>query len=172
MANNNLAFAWVEQDINLDRAHEMLIIAFEEDPGSGAVADSLGWVRYKLGMIDDQRDAEGKIVLQGAASLLNAASKLSDNEGAAEILDHLADAQWRLGKTDRAVETWRQARLILRPLLENPNPNLFHQGLIETVLPKVESKLDAVADGDVPPIEPMSRQRRWTQENPENNNDL
>ncbi len=172
MANNNLAYAWVEQGINLDRAHEMLIIAFEESPGSDAVADSLGWVRYKLGMIDDQRDAEGKIVLQGAASLLSAASKLSVNEGAAEILDHLADAQWRLGKTDRAVETWRQARLILRPLLENPNPNAFHQGLLDTVLPKVESKLDAVADGKAPPIEPMNRQRRWTQENQENNNDL
>jgi tetratricopeptide (TPR) repeat protein len=166
MANNNLAYGWVEEDINLDRAHEMLKVAFEENPGSDAIADSLGWVRYKLGMIDDQRDERGDIAFPGAVSMLTTAVKLSTNEGSPEILDHLGDALWRMSQSDRAIESWRQARLILRQLLETPNRPPAQLNQINTILAKVERKLDAVAGSEAPPLAPMLRPRRWTQEQP------
>lgn len=186
MANNNLAYGWVVEGVNLDRAHEMLQIAHEEDPGSEAIADSLGWVRYKLGMIDDQRNAEGEIVMQGAVSILTAAYKLDISKnggtGLPEILDHLADAHWRIGQTDRSIEAWRQARLtlireidILEDLikkLENEEQQ-FSDGqsaqleFNTTLLSSIDAKLDAVANGEVPALSPMLRPRRWTQEHPQ-----
>jgi len=167
MALNNLAYGWTERGENLDRAHEMLITAHAEEPGSDAITDSLGWVRYKLGMIDDQRDAEGRVVLQGAVTLLTSAAKLSDGrDGAFEILDHLGDALWRAGHPDRAIDSWRRARAILRNTLDNPNLAERFRESLRTLQTSIDAKLTAAADGEFPPLEPMARPRQWTQEAP------
>ena len=97
------------------------------------------------------------LALQGAVSLLTAAAKLSVSGAteSPEILDHLADALWRIGRTDRASESWRRARTNLRQLLENPNRSQPQQESIDTLLSNVERKLDAVDDARVPPLAPM-----------------
>lgn len=171
MANNNLAYSWVERDINLDQAHEMLVIAFEEEPGSEAIVDSLGWVRYKLGMIDDQRDAQGRIIMQGAVSLLTSAANISKGPESAEILNHLGDALWRFGRSDDAIKAWNGAREQLRGVVNRQNVTPGEADV--AMLANVEAKLDAVAAGEIPPLTPMLRPRRWMQGEPgqdQNNN--
>lgn len=92
---NYLGYSWADQGINLDRSLRMLERAAAVRPNDGAIADSVGWARYKLG------DYEQALVdLERAVELL---------PGEAEIIDHLGDVLWRLDRRDEARVYWRRA---------------------------------------------------------------
>ena len=44
---NYLAYGWLERDINLNEATEMLQKAYQANPNSYYIADSLAWAFYK-----------------------------------------------------------------------------------------------------------------------------
>ena len=48
---NYLGYSWVDQNINLDEAFEMLKHAVELRPDDGYIVDSLGWAHYRLGAV-------------------------------------------------------------------------------------------------------------------------
>ncbi len=48
---NYLGYMWVENDMKIDEAGELIKTAAELDPESGAIADSLGWFPLQEGAL-------------------------------------------------------------------------------------------------------------------------
>ena len=110
---NYLAYSWVEQKLNLDKAKGMLVRAVELRPDDGFIVDSLGWVYYRLGEYKKGvRYLERAVELRPQDSVIN---------------DHLGDAYWRVGRRAEARFQWRRA------LSLEPEPD---------ELPKIEQKIE------------------------------
>lgn len=92
---NYLGYSWADQGINLGKALDMIEKAAKIKPDDGYIADSLGWVYYKM------NDYDGAIVhLERAVELL---------PYDATINDHLGDAYWQVGRKVEARFQWRRA---------------------------------------------------------------
>ncbi len=97
---NYLGYAWIDRGERLKEAMSMVERAVAANPRSGAMVDSLGWARYRLG------DFKGAVeTLEQAIELL---------AGDPEINNHLGDAYWMVGRKDEAVFQWRRV-LTLKP---------------------------------------------------------
>jgi tetratricopeptide (TPR) repeat protein len=108
-ACNNLGYALIERGEELDRAGELLERAHAERPGEPSITDSLGWLRYKQGIIEDERGADGVIVRRGAVALLQEAAMSDYGRQSPTILDHLGDAMWLAGRREEAERYWKMA---------------------------------------------------------------
>ncbi|MEN2494785.1 MAG: Beta-barrel assembly-enhancing protease [Hyphomicrobiaceae bacterium hypho_1] len=97
---NYLGYSWVEQNINLDRALELVERAVELKPDDGYIIDSLGWAHYKLGNYN-------KAVLY-----LERAVELKPEDPI--LNDHLGDALWQVNRLREAKYQWELA-LSLKP---------------------------------------------------------
>ena len=93
-ALNDLGYLWAEQGKHLDRAHRMIEKAVEKDPDNAAYRDSLGWVLFQKGRIQEALPE----LEQAAAS-----------EPEPTVLDHLGDAYRALGQAEKAKDAWRRA---------------------------------------------------------------
>jgi tetratricopeptide (TPR) repeat protein len=93
-AMNDLGYLWADAGKNLRRAHRMVEQAVRAEPDNPAYRDSLGWVLYRLGRIDE-----------AVAALEKAAAEEPDPV----ILDHLGDACKSGGKLDKARDAWGRA---------------------------------------------------------------
>ena len=109
---NYLAYSWVEQKTNLEKAQDMLIRAVELRPDDGYIVDSLGWVYYRIGEYEK------------AVKQLERAVELRPHDPV--INDHLGDAYWKVGREAEARFQWRRA------LSFEPE---------DDVVPTIESKL-------------------------------
>jgi len=94
-ALNYLGYMWAEDNVNLDKAHEMLERAVSQDPENGAYIDSLGWIYYRMGQLDL------------AEKYLTDASKLMPRD--ATVHEHLADVIAKRGDRTRALQIYRLA---------------------------------------------------------------
>jgi tetratricopeptide (TPR) repeat protein len=92
---NYLGYSWIDMDMHLEPALEMIEKAVEAQPQDGYIVDSLGWAFYKLGRIDE------------AVTTLEQAVLLRPND--AEINDHLGDAYWKAGRKLEAKFQWNVA---------------------------------------------------------------
>lgn len=92
---NYLGYSWIDQDMHLEPALEMIEKAVEAQPQDGYIVDSLGWAFYKLGRIEE------------AVATLEQAVLLRPND--AEINDHLGDAYWKAGRRLEARFQWNIA---------------------------------------------------------------
>lgn len=92
---NYLGYMWVDENINIKEAFEMLQKAHLLAPQDGAITDSLGWAYYRQGQYDT------------AIAYLTRATE-QDPESA-EIYDHLGDAYMKLGREDEARREWQRA---------------------------------------------------------------
>ncbi len=92
---NYLGYSYVDQNINLDEALDMIRKAVELRPEDGYIVDSLGWAYYRLGRFED------------AVRELERAIKLRPED--ATINDHLGDAYWRVGRKLEARFQWQHA---------------------------------------------------------------
>ncbi|EXL10203.1 tetratricopeptide repeat protein [Aquamicrobium defluvii] len=109
---NYLGYSWVDKNMNLVEALEMIQKAVELRPSDGYIVDSLGWAYYKLGRFEDAvRELERAVSLRPEDPVLN---------------DHLGDAYWRVGRRLEATFQWSYARDL------EPEPD---------VLAEVEKKL-------------------------------
>ena len=95
---NYLGYSWIDQDMHLERALEMIETAVAAQPQDGYIIDSLGWAFYKL-----DRMEEAVETLERAVMLLP-----SDPE----INDHLGDAYWKVGRKLEARFQWNIARSV------------------------------------------------------------
>lgn len=93
---NYLGYMWLENDMNLDEAGELIKTAVDLDPESGAIADSLGWYYFKR-----KRYEEAK------AELLRAEQLMEDPDPV--IFDHIAQAFYMLGEREEALDYIRKA---------------------------------------------------------------
>ena len=95
-ALNYLGYWWADENRNLEAAIGLIEKAVELRPDSGAFADSLGWVFYRLGDFNK------------AVAWLEKAHRLEP--GDAVITDHLGDVYWQLGRPLEARFKWQLAR--------------------------------------------------------------
>lgn len=139
----------------LEESERLLAIAAAALPDDGSVLDSLGWVRYRRGILRDQKDAEGKVVLEGAVTLLARAARTSKGEDNATILDHLGDALWLAGDHDTAAGAWGLSEQAARQRLDRlRGANVPRRALEEVseLLGQVSAKLAAVRAGMAPQV--------------------
>ena len=94
---NNLGYALVDKDYDLEEGFLLLQTAHERNPDNAAITDSLGWAYFKLGHLND------------ALRLLELAVSQTAEDPSAEVIDHLGDVLWHLGRRDEARARWREA---------------------------------------------------------------
>ncbi len=92
---NYLGYALVEQQIKLDEALGMIETAVAGRPNSGYIADSLGWVYYRLGRFEDAVEP-----MEKAVSLLPVDPIVND---------HLGDVYYKVGRYREAEFQWKRA---------------------------------------------------------------
>jgi tetratricopeptide (TPR) repeat protein len=91
---NALGYTLADRGRSLDEAQALVAAALEQTPDNAAVLDSMGWVLFRQGR------------LQEALTYMQRADRLGDD---AEIDLHLGEVQWALGDRDAARATWQQA---------------------------------------------------------------
>ena len=100
MPYNYLGYMWLEQDKNIDEAGELIRLANQLDPNSGAYVDSLGWFYFKKG-----RFAEALETLLRSERMIKAEEGFDpDDPENAVIYDHIAQAFYNLGYVEEALE--------------------------------------------------------------------
>ncbi len=94
--NNNLAYVWAVEGINLDKALTMIDITLSQEPDTDSYIDTKGWILYKSGKFKEAVDE------------LRRAHKTGESDSSI-VIDHLGDALWRAGQKQEAVQAWREA---------------------------------------------------------------
>jgi tetratricopeptide (TPR) repeat protein len=92
---NNYAYFLSVRNSKLAQAERMSKRTLDQQPENDTYMDTYGWILYKLG-----RYAEAETYIK------NAAEKSSNS---AEVLEHLGDVSWKLGKKDEAIQAWQKA---------------------------------------------------------------
>ncbi len=101
---NYLGYSWVDQNLNLKEAMDLIRKAVQKRPNDGYFVDSLGWAYYR------QSD------YAQAVKQLERAVELKPDDPV--INDHLGDAYWKVGRQLEAKFQWKQA-LDLKPEAED-----------------------------------------------------
>jgi len=93
-ALNHLGYALTVRTDRYEQALDLIQRAIEITPDDPAIIDSLGWVQYKLGRLDE-----------ALVSLRAAYAAFPD----AEVAAHLGEVLWMMGEQTEALEIWRKA---------------------------------------------------------------
>jgi tetratricopeptide (TPR) repeat protein len=111
-ACNDLGYLWADQGKNLKEAEELIRKALEldqdqrktlisphvdPDQDNAAFVDSLGWVLFRRGNLDDARKE------------LERATKLPGGAEDPVVWDHLGDVYFKLGRTVEAQTCWQRS---------------------------------------------------------------
>jgi tetratricopeptide (TPR) repeat protein len=94
-ALNYLGYTYAEMGIHLDQAQTLVERALALKPGDGYITDSLGWVHYKKGQVDQ------------AVYYLEKAADISGYETI--IATHLGDAYVKAGRFSDALTAYKKA---------------------------------------------------------------
>lgn len=92
-AYNALGYSLAERNIRLDEARQLIQKALTYAPDDPFIVDSLGWVEYRAGNLDE------------ALRLLQGAYKTRPD---AEIAAHLGEVLWSMGARDQAGAVWKE----------------------------------------------------------------
>ena len=92
---NYLGYMWLENNQNYNEALYMIFEAYQQNPESGHIMDSLGWALYRMGKYND-----------AIGVLEKAAEYLPSN---AIVCDHLGDVYWQVGRENEARFQWKHA---------------------------------------------------------------
>ena len=94
-AYNALGYSLADRNLRLGEARTLIKKAVDLSPDDPFIADSLGWVEYRLG-----NRQEALRILEGAYE------KRPDPE----IGAHLGEVLWQVGARERATRIWKEAR--------------------------------------------------------------
>lgn len=94
-AYNALGYSLADRNVRLPEARTLVEKALSFTPGDPFITDSLGWVEFRLGR------------LQEAARLLADAYRQRPD---VEIGAHLGEVLWSMGRQDDARKVWREAQ--------------------------------------------------------------
>ncbi len=137
---NYLGYSWLDQNMNIPEAFDMIKKAVKLRPNDGYIIDSLGWAFYL------QKD------YQQAVKHLDKAVELRPEDPT--LNDHLGDVYWRLGRKLEAKFQWTQA-LTLNP---EPQDAAKIKKKIEAGLPDnagAHAELDKVPPAEQPAAAPV-----------------
>ena len=96
-ALNALGYTLADQTDRYTEAEELIRRAYALQPDDASITDSMGWVAYRLGRLDE------------AEALLTRAWSLENNP---EIAAHLGEVLWRQGKIEEARLIWSQGLVV------------------------------------------------------------
>jgi Flp pilus assembly protein TadD len=94
-AYNALGYSLAERNVRLQEAYTLIAKALEMAPGDPFIMDSMGWVQYRLGKLD-----EAEKYLRNAYALRRDP----------EIAVHLGEVLFQKGQQAAAQALWREAR--------------------------------------------------------------
>ena len=94
-ALNYVGYTWADKDVHLDKAFEYIRRAVDLMPEDGYIRDSLGWVYFKMGDVD-----QAIIELERALELV---------ESDPVIHEHLGDAYLQKGEDKKALSDYEKA---------------------------------------------------------------
>ena len=98
---NYLAYGWIERDMKIDESFVMLTDAYNANPDSYYILDSLAWVYYK------------KKDYKKAAELMEEVIDMVPGESIS--LDHLGDIYYAMNRKREASFFWKQAKDLASP---------------------------------------------------------
>jgi len=93
-ALNYFGYMLADRNMRLEEAYDLIKRAVDLDPENAAYLDSLGWVYFRQGKLDDARGL-----------LERALDRVQD----ATVHDHLGDVYLKLGKTKEAIAQWQDS---------------------------------------------------------------
>jgi tetratricopeptide (TPR) repeat protein len=93
-AYNALGYTLADRNVKLEEARQLIEKALTLSPNDHYILDSMGWVHYRLGKLD-----------QAVDYLRRAYTAQTDPEIAA----HLGEVLWQQGKREEAMRTWEDA---------------------------------------------------------------
>lgn len=148
-AANDLGYALLEEDGDIEAAAPLIELAARGLPDSDNVLDSLGWLRYKQGRIAGE---------DGARAILERAAALAQDTGTGAIWDHLGDARYLDGDQDGAAQAWQRAGAVSAAFAaEREAAGAFTGDLaaqVRATIAGVSAKLQAKERGDPAPVSP------------------
>ena len=107
LANNNLGYQMADRNVNLDEAERLVQRAIDvdrtfrkesgDDGENAAYLDSLGWVLFRKGKLEEARE------------WLEKAAALPDGADDPTVWDHLGDVLAKLEQPAKAKEAWQKA---------------------------------------------------------------
>ena len=112
VALNALGYTLADRTTRYEEAERYVSKALEQSPNSPAIVDSMGWVQFRLGNLDE------------AVEYLQKAWLLDRDP---EIAAHLGEVYWAQGRQDDAKEIWYES------LEENPDSEAL-QEVVERLL--------------------------------------
>ena len=98
---NYLAYGWIERDMKIEESFVMLIDAYNANPDSHYILDSLAWAYFK------------KKDFVKAAELMEEVIDMVPGE--AISLDHLGDIYFAMNRKREATYFWKQAKDLAKP---------------------------------------------------------
>ena len=98
---NYLAYGWLERDMNLEKATNMLKEAYQANPESYFIADSLAWAFFKNNKLTKAANLMEKVIVMAP--------------GEAISLDHLGDIYFAMNRKREASFFWKQALDLAEP---------------------------------------------------------
>lgn len=103
LSYNNLAYLYIDSEIDLDRGLAMSQHAVKLAPGNPAFRDTLGWGYFRQGKLEEARDE-----LEEALRQLEAGARVPPREQAL-FHYHLGEVYASLGRAEAAREQYRRA---------------------------------------------------------------
>lgn len=94
-AHNALGYSLADRNVRLSEAKELVGQALALSPGDPFITDSMGWVEFRLGHLDE------------ALRLLRQAYRARPDT---EIAAHLGEVLWVAGQRDEARRVWQEGR--------------------------------------------------------------
>jgi tetratricopeptide (TPR) repeat protein len=94
-ALNYLGYMLADRNVRLNEALDMIQKALAQDPGNGAYLDSLGWVQFRLGRLDEAEE-----------NLKKAAARVGKDP---VVYDHLGDVYAKRENLKEAVTWWERS---------------------------------------------------------------
>lgn len=91
---NNYAYYLALRHERIDDAERMAKQALDKQPNSSSVQDTYGWIMYLKGNFNEAQ---------------HWIKRAADNEGGAEVWEHLGDVYHKQGETEKAVDAWQKA---------------------------------------------------------------
>lgn len=160
--NNSYGYRLLERGEQVERAIEMIELAYTRSPNSAHIADSMGWARYKQGRLADEVDPETGQTNLGAVTLLQQALALADQQDetgmtGAFSADHFGDALWAAGERERAITAWNGAVTRTESAKKSFGSVTIPLALeleLETLIERAREKVRAVSEDRRPDIQP------------------
>jgi len=158
---NNLGYLLLEKGGDLAEAESLIERAYAQLPDEISILDSLAWVRYKRGQLKDRLNADGQVTSEGALTLLRRAVDDIGGDINGVILDHFADALWRVGDHVEARRYWAKSiqafdeyrQLATSQGIKRDTPAMRE---LSEQLAAVRTKYAAAEKGLEPPIAPLA----------------